>query len=436
MLELSRVLRRERSGHGWSVRTVLLAGYIASSLLAGCSDADDSGPASPNEMVEAPLLAPPKQGRGIQITMDTALEPGVEVERCRFVRTGDAPLIVNHDEVRFTAGSHHVLLFLTSYDQIPTQNLRGEDVDTSAVFDCSEGVQGLWRANGLIAASQSAEGDSAVSLPAGVGVRVPANAVVLVNAHYINTMEKTLEPRVFINLHSIPENELEQEGGLLFWYNPFLKAPANGNSKMRASCPLNDDIHITNAQSHMHRRGVGYTADMISAAGERTNIYQSDSWESVVVKRYTPNLDVAAGSRIEWECEYQNAGSSDIYQGPTTKNEMCMFIGSYYPRNDDTSFCTRNHESFMGAKWEIGSGKATCAETFQCIAAASMQGQAAPVGAASVELTSRITECLLASRADQAGPVSEMLGCLASAPDGSNGVELCGSELAACTTLK
>jgi CubicO group peptidase (beta-lactamase class C family) len=63
------------------------------------------------------LLEPPE--RGVQFTMEASIPANSETEYCQFVRTGDESLIVNHDEVRFSAGSHHVLLFMTAYDERP-----------------------------------------------------------------------------------------------------------------------------------------------------------------------------------------------------------------------------------------------------------------------------------------------------------------------------
>jgi hypothetical protein len=114
-----------------------------------------------------------------------------------------------------------------------------------------------------------------------------------------------------------------------------------------------------------------------------------------------------------------------------------MFIGSYYPRNDQTGFCSRgNGAPFLAAEWKIGAGTASCSDTLGCIVAASSKnsGQVAP-GASGVALTTNITECLLASRADQVGPVSDMLGCLAGAPSSANPLELCASEIDTCRSL-
>ena len=47
-----------------------------------------------------------------------------------FYRVPAEGLYVNRQEVRYTPGSHHVLVFKTPYTEFPTTTIRGETVDT------------------------------------------------------------------------------------------------------------------------------------------------------------------------------------------------------------------------------------------------------------------------------------------------------------------
>ena len=74
------------------------------SLALGCSD---SGPDSGDS---GELLAPPPEGKGMQLEMRTEIESGAEVEHCKFIQMPASGLNINRTETRFTEGSHHVLL--------------------------------------------------------------------------------------------------------------------------------------------------------------------------------------------------------------------------------------------------------------------------------------------------------------------------------------
>src|SRR5512139_575383 len=84
--------------------------------LAGCNPETTDTTPDPDDG----LLAPPEPGKGIQLEMLAEIEAGTESEKCLFVKAPAEDLLVQRDEVRFTPGSHHFLLYETSYTEIPT----------------------------------------------------------------------------------------------------------------------------------------------------------------------------------------------------------------------------------------------------------------------------------------------------------------------------
>jgi len=337
--------------------------------LAGCGGSEAEGPDSSVE-----LLAPPAAGEGIQFKMVTELAGGSEAEHCMFVKAPAEGIFVNRDEVRYTKGSHHFLLYETAYAEIPTEKEDGTSVDTSGVFDCSDGPTNGWNVTKLVAGSQNANGDAFLNFPEGVAMRVRPGAVLLMNAHYINATPETIQPEVRINLYSVPESEVKTEGDILFLYNPFIHVGANGKGRARMRCPVHTDITIVNAQSHMHARGVGYSA---SVMGQASPFYTNTSWENVPVKDFGAGLSVKKGEWFDYWCDYSNGETRDVRQGPRSTDEMCMLIGSYYPADPATANCRAEpmpgEPDFIGAEW-VGDGKATCAETFACVQSALSMG--------------------------------------------------------------
>src|SRR5256885_31945 len=91
-------------------------------------------------------LSPPPAGQGVQFQMVSALDPGVETERCRFFVAPAEGYYVNRQQVKFTPGSHHVLLYTTPYEKVPTKDEKGNDVDTSGIFECGKsGPTAHWK---------------------------------------------------------------------------------------------------------------------------------------------------------------------------------------------------------------------------------------------------------------------------------------------------
>jgi hypothetical protein len=367
------------------------------------------------------MLAPPPAGEGIQFKMTTKLEPGVEGEHCMFVKAPAGEIYVQRDEVRYSKGSHHFLLYETSYDEIPTQRQDGTPMEPGAVFDCSDGATNGWKVTKLVGGSQNAVGSSMLSFPDGVAMRVRAGAVLLMNAHYINATTDVLEPEVRINLWTIPKEEVQQEGDILFMYNPFIHIGMASESRARMRCKAHKDITIQNVQSHMHSRGTDYEALLVG--GE--TFYTSNTWENVPVKDFGEGLKVKAGEWIDYSCTYQNNEMREVYQGPRSTDEMCMLIGSFYPADFATANCSAdpaNPEATagIGAEW-VGNGSATCSTAFTCIQTA--------LGKQSQQGIKDVMACVEAADPDVSKELSDALRCLLT---NQNPQAACQTQFAAC----
>lgn len=367
-----------------AVQTLITVAAFAT--LGACGGGADMTP-QPSE------LEPPAPGQGIQFKMVSTIAPGQEIERCQFVQAPVEGLNINHQEVRYTPGSHHVLLYSTSYLSIPTKDTHGVTRDTSGVMDCPLGATNDWQINGVLGGAQSIHGGSLVSLPADTAVKVPGNAVLLINTHYLNASTKELTAEARINLYTIPDEQMKREGGVLFFYNPFIRVPAASKASARLRCRMNKEITIANVQSHMHRRGVGYKAQLLDAnANPVETLYTNTEWEEVPVKEFTPVKVVPAGSYLDYQCDYNNPENRTVLQGPSTKDEMCMLLGSYYPRSDEDAFC-------MDPVF-VGGGTKGCAESLKC-----------SLDAAKVQNNDGFFGCVVDSCAGAAQPFTDALSC-------------------------
>ena len=333
----------------------------------------------------------PKLEIGVQAT----IQAGTEVELCRFVTVPET--WVTKDAIELVDGSHHVLVYQTSYASIPTQKTDGTPVDTSGVFDCSDGPTNGWAVTKLVGGSQNRNGESFLSFPDGIGVRI--GGVMLVNVHYRNGSDAPLDTDVKVTFDTIAAEDVVQEGDILFLFNPLISVPPGRTARAHWSCPVYRDITIVNAQSHMHSRGVGYQARVDS--GEP--FYVNNHWEDVPVKSYE-GFTVKQGSKLDYYCDFRNTGSTPVYMGPRTTDEMCMLIGSYYPADPRTANCLTEQGGLAGGEW-IGQGTASCQQTLGCIQQAQAQGLPA------------ITDCMLAASPAVSRESSDLLRCFFSAAD-------------------
>ncbi len=409
---------------------------LGSSMLVHCgADPVNNPPAPPGD----DLLAPPREGEGVQYKMLSRIEGGQEIERCKLFVTPPDGLFIRKDEVRFTAGSHHVLLYKTPYTSIPAENRRGVPVNGAEVHDCANGAFDEWRVTGIVGGSQSRDGDSMVGeLPAGVAIKVEPGTVLLMNTHYLNASSDPVEADARVNVYTLPKEQVKTEAGVLFFYNPFIRVPANGAASAQMRCPVPQDISLVRVQSHMHRRGVSFVANLSDGAGNvKEEIYTNQAWEQVPAKPFQPLLEIKAGQTLEYRCDFANPEARNVMQGLTTKDEMCMLIGPYFPRVPAFESCDDTDQAPAGT-W-TGSGSANGAETLACISSAKSPDE---------DGGSELFGCIVNSCPGVATEISEVMRCQMSNGHGAckeacsnNGGECgacvnmaCGAAFAACQT--
>jgi hypothetical protein len=338
----------------------VVAAAAASIFFDGCSSDTSDDPETVQPPVEhgtppatdgcdAIDLAAPKAGEGTQVTLEVPLAAGEERQVCKLVLL-DHKVNLNWSEGIYTKGSHHGLTARTMYrDALPTENIRGETVDASQVATC-ESLGADWDVLAVIAGGH-ALGESPRTtlntkgtLPDDVALKIEAKEVLLMNFHILNATDHSVRACYKQNLYSIPDRQVKQEAGQMFYYNSFVTLPARQRAVARMACPVSQDVSLGAQVSHMHKRGTGYTATLLDgdplAGGQPiAMLYNGTAWDEPLVEVNKPLRALTAGQWIEWKCEYENAEDTDIAQGQQTTDEMCMFLGTYWPRSPEMDWC-------------------------------------------------------------------------------------------------
>jgi hypothetical protein len=168
--------------------------------------------------------------------------------------------------------------------------------------------------------------------------------VLALNFHMINLGEKPIRACYKQNLYSIPDEKVKHEAGEMFYYNSFVTLPARQKTVSTMACPVVHDVTLVDQVSHMHKRGVGYKAtlldgDPLHGGAEIATLYETNTWDEPVVAVNSPGRALEAGQWIRWSCTYENPEDRNVAQGQQTTDEMCMFLGTYWPRSPQMDFC-------------------------------------------------------------------------------------------------
>jgi hypothetical protein len=284
-------------------------------------------------------LPPPPSGHGVQLVTEMTLDAGQERQTCRLVMTGE-DINFNYGNGIFTEGSHHATVWRTSHtDTIPTTNIQGRSLDTTGPVDCLS--TGDFGGTGVVAFGRNVhttEESTGLkgSLPDDVAFKIRGNEVLVMNFHMANLSDHTVHACYKQNLPSVPDDQVKQEAGLIFFYNEFITVPAGAKATADMACPVTQEISVATAASHMHRRGNGYTATLLDGdpiAGGKViqNLYQSTEWEEPVSRVFSPALTLKPGQWIRWACDYDNPESGAVAPGAQNNHPNLIFFGAEMP---------------------------------------------------------------------------------------------------------
>jgi hypothetical protein len=391
------------------------ASMAALCVAAACSQASSSGgPAAPASAGDAAAFTP-LPASPTTFDMSFTVAAGAEDFECTYVTMPATAGFIVAGQHEYTKGSHHLLIYRTTLTSVPA----GEGTPT--LGDCyAPDATYMNSINGVVYPAATPTGS--LTMPDGVGLPYAANAVYLFQVHYLNATADPLDAHVSVHLTTSP-GPVKQNAGVLFFYDPFIDVPMGAGAVASMRCPIPQDITLFTESSHYHARGVGYQAylDPPTGAEATTPFYTSNNWASPTIA--LDSIPIQAGSHLRYYCDYDNtAGTQAYFQGQSAQtNEMCMFIGMYYP-----AMTTAQEECFNGDTY--GTGMASCTNTLSCLSACPADDAgAAGSGPQEVAFSPCIQQCFADSCPDASAPLVAALQCIQSQCGSA-----CGSSGTAC----
>jgi hypothetical protein len=316
-------------------RGIFLAAACA--LALGCDGADKSVAGAP-----------------IEFDMSTDVAVGAERYTCMFVKMPDTggEIFVGGGSYTTTPGTHHFLLFRTAKD-MPTPTY-----DTPV--DCNEGDGVMQYERGYVTGGQLPS-DSA-EFPAGLGLPFESGETLLFEGHFLDASSAAELASIHVELDTVDPSTILDRVGTFRFYDPFIYLAPRASAKAAMRCHIHEDVTLISAGSHMHERGVGYSAfvDQPGQGFSAAPFFTTSDWQHPTPWEGATSL--TSGSALRFECDYDNPSDGVIVQGPSaTANEMCMLAGFYFPEQDAA-------EEDCTSMDMHGTGARTCAETASCVA--------------------------------------------------------------------
>lgn len=289
---------------------------------------------TPQQVSEFRPPAPPAEG--VQLHLGPfPVQPGGERELFAYRPLGNAEEIwVDRVEIAMRPGSHHFLLYQYGPDtpagELPATQEYRDYWNPDGSFNGA--ASGGHRYRRSIAGAQTA--DEATILPEGVAIRLPTDAFLDLNSHYLNYTDDSLAGEVYVNLHTVDPRTVEHEARSLFLSNAQLYIPPHApgeTTTISRTWTLPRRIRIVNLTSHMHKKGTRFVIRRVGTDGIPGEIlYETESWDHPDITYYEPALELAAGEGLRIETTYHNPTDEAVTFGLTSFDEMSIALGYYY----------------------------------------------------------------------------------------------------------
>lgn len=304
-------------------------------LVAGC------GSETPQDSDDADLtisMDPPAQGYQL-VTEPYEVPAFTEVDICSVVHLqpkGDEQLVwVDHMESLTSSGTHHMNVVLGQFsflDGFLGEGAAADALGTSASqLPCSE----LSSMELGFPVFPSQRENQEITFPEGVAVPMTAPLTLVFSHHYVNTRDTPVIINAALNLSTVPAEEVEEVGSLIFSDIGDLEvAPQTRRTEAR-TCVVERDVEVVLVSTHSHEWATCATMnhyDGASGAVEAESFYVNKQWDQPPILHFEPEtFSLSAGDGIHWACHYENDTEGALVNDGTAAGEMCVLAAVTWP---------------------------------------------------------------------------------------------------------
>jgi len=284
--------------------------------LFGCGGMDT--PDGPELLPNLVIPDPPDNGMQIITPIVHDLAPGSDTEMC----TWTDKFVSDTTDVKSALGfqaeppGHHIVVFWTTQNEPPGTTRVCTDSDMAS-FRYVIGLGGQGELN---------------EAPGDLVFRIPAGAQLVINHHYLNVTDETLDGQSAINVNFADPGPHTPSGSTAFLDTNLHVQP--GDYSFDTSCTVDRTLKLWYMIPHMHEWGTNITVDIVR--GENTQRMFDTIWDPSFAFhppeiRHEPSdpFTVNPGDKVNVHCEWNNDTGRVLDFG----FEMCVAYGQFV---DDT----------------------------------------------------------------------------------------------------
>jgi hypothetical protein len=175
---------------------------------------------------------------------------------------------------------------------------------------------------------------NSATYPPGMAAKLLGTSGVRIQVHYLNVSDKDLMVKAVLKLTPTDIASVKQWVSSLYFNQLSLKVPPGSGQTVSTTCAIPKTfgpIGLIGGGSHMHKRGVHFTA-MTSTGVMLADV---DTWDEPPPITYDPPIMLNPGDKITWTCTYDNTTTKTLTFGESAEdNEMCIYLARFFSDPD------------------------------------------------------------------------------------------------------
>jgi hypothetical protein len=283
-------------------------------------------------------LPPPAKGFQLRVEPFT-VAPNFERELFVYRTVGNSEeVFVNRIETRMRLNSHHLLLY--TFSGIPSPLLPAP----GAVRDIRN-VDGSLNVANMVAMAYHVFFGGAMTptsdyrFPPGVALRLPPNAALDLNSHYVNRTAHPIVGEAYANLHTVDRSEVVHVARTLNLSNTGFTLPARQRTTVTttflagsSALPVGSDdrVRIPTLTSHMHELGERFVIRITGGPRDGEVVYTNTDWSHPEMVTFSPAITLRRGEGLTSVVTYNNTRDTTVRFGLTSRDEMNIIFGYAY----------------------------------------------------------------------------------------------------------
>jgi hypothetical protein len=168
------------------------------------------------------------------------------------------------------------------------------------------------------------------SFPPGVALRLPAGSGLDLNSHYANNTSEIVTGEAYLNIHTVPENEVQFVAEILQLNNQSFVLPANKVTTISKTYYFNKTRRIFQLFSHAHKHMLEFKVFVVGGARDGELVYISQDWEHPPILELNPALTIEQNGGLRLEVTYDNYEDFPLEFGLRSTDEMMILFGAYF----------------------------------------------------------------------------------------------------------